>query len=104
MLARAGRDVIWTRQKKPPGGGYGRHLLLERPEVLLCIFDAGRRPVQVNEVLSSLKTPSALLCLEQQQDLPLGITTYSLDVAVAGADEAGVDVCPARCFSASAAR
>lgn len=71
--------------------------------MLLCFFDASTGPVQVDEVFGSFQAPPTLFSLEQQQDLPLGIATYSLDVAVACSDEAGVDVCPARRFSSSAA-
>lgn len=72
--------------------------------MLFCLSHTRSGPVQVDEVLGSFMPPAALLRLEQQQDLPLGVTPYTFDVAVAGSDEAGVDVCPARCFSASAAR
>lgn len=64
----------------------------------------GEGQVHVLQHLGTFRAPLTLFSLEKQQDLPLGVAAYSLDVAVAGADEAGVDVCPTRCFSASAAR
>lgn len=56
------------------------------------IFGACTGVVQVDEVLGSLAAAASVLGVIEQQDLPLGVSAYALDVAVSGADEAGVDV------------
>lgn len=73
--------------------------------MLLGGFTAGKRLVHVDQPLGAFLAPAALLGLVEQQYLALRQLADALGVAVAGPDEGGVDVAPARslssCFSAS---
>lgn len=76
-------------------------LLGELLQVLLGGVTAGKRLVHVYQHLGALLAPATLLGFVEQQYLALRQLADSLGVAVAGPDEGGVDVAPARRLSSS---
>ena len=78
---------------------HGYLLLGELLEVLVSGITAGKRQVHIDQRLGAFLTPEALLSFIKQQYLALRQLADSLCFTVAGSDERGVDVAPARRFA-----
>lgn len=93
-----------TRPEDLGTDGFLRSGFQQRLAVGFGILPAGKCHVHIQQSLRAAPPSKPVGGLEVKQDLPLRHPPYGCCISVAGCDEGGIDVRPARCaLTASAA-